>query len=271
MSDLSAILDVAKRAALAGADAVEPFFQTDVDVRRKDSTVSFDLVSEADLASERAVLDVIQAAFPEHGILSEETRQDEIQQEHLWIVDPIDGTNNFLHGIPHFGVSVAYYRRGQAACGVVYNPATKDCYEAIAGEGAQRNGASIQVAGYSTLDRAMIGVGFYYDRGAMMKATLESIAELFSQQIHGIRRFGTASLDLCQVACGMFGAFFEYQLSPWDFAAGQLIVKEAGGEVTTCEGQRLPTKKTSLLASNGRLHEQLVAIVGPRSGVGQTS
>ena len=115
--------------------------------------------------------------------------------------------------------------------------------------------------GKATRELALIGIGFAYDRGAMMEATLAAVGDCFRQQIHGVRRFGTASLDLAHVAAGLYGAFFEYQLSPWDFAAGQLLVEEAGGIVTTCDGLSPPIRKTTLLASNGLLHDQLLPIV----------
>ena len=111
----------------------------------------------------------------------------------------------------------------------------------------------------------MIAVGFYYDRGPMMRATLKAIEELFQQNIHGIRRFGTAALDLVQVGLGRFGGFFEYELSPWDFAAARLFLEEAGGRITTCTGQELPLEKTSVLASNGLIHDSMLAIVSKHS------
>jgi myo-inositol-1(or 4)-monophosphatase len=255
------ILEVAKEAAHAGGAAVAKYFRTEVPVATKEAGVSYNLVSQADLDSEAAILNVIRRAFPEHGILAEETQQDEAGQEHLWVVDPIDGTNNFIHGVPHFAISVAYYRHGQPVCGFVYNPATGDEYEASVGQGARHNGNEIRVSNRSSLDQVLVGVGFYYDRGSMMEATLAAVRDLFQQKIHGIRRFGTASLDLCQVACGMFGAYFEYELSPWDFAAGRLIVTEAGGRVTNCQGKPLPLAKTSLLASNSLLHDRMLEIV----------
>ena len=113
----------------------------------------------------------------------------------------------------------------------------------------------------SGLDQVLLGCGFFYDRGAMMEATLQAIGDLFRQHIHGIRRFGTASLDLCQVAMGRFGGFFEYELAPWDFAAGAMILTEAGGAITTCRGEALPLSKTGVLASNGTLHPALQSIV----------
>jgi myo-inositol-1(or 4)-monophosphatase len=148
-----------------------------------------------------------------------------------------------------------------AQCGVVWNPARDDWYEATRGGGAWHNGNRMQVSDATRLDQVLVGVGFYYDRGAMMEATLAAIADLFRQQIHGIRRFGTAALDLCHVANGLYGAFFEYQLSPWDFAAARLILEEAGGQVTTCLGDPLPIAKTHVLSSNGHLHPAVLEIV----------
>jgi myo-inositol-1(or 4)-monophosphatase len=158
-------------------------------------------------------------------------------------------------------VSIAYYRAGVAECGVVVNPLTDDWHTAARGLGAYHNGRRVQVAEHDRLDQAMVGVGFYYDRGAMMEATLAAIGDFFRAKIHGIRRFGTAALDLCLVGRGCFGAFFEYELSPWDFAAGRLFVEEAGGRVTTGRGGPLELKRGSLLASNGRLHEAALEIV----------
>lgn len=181
----------------------------------------------------------------------------------LWVVDPLDGTTNFVHGIPHYAVSIAYYHRGVPQCGVVFNPSRDDWYEATAGGGSFHNGKAVSVCQAETLDKVLVSVGFYYDRGTMMEATLAAVRDLFYEHIHGIRRFGTAALDLAQVGCGLFGAYFEYQLSPWDFAAGSLFVEEAGGRVTTCSGSPLPLRKTDVLASNSRLHDRVQAIVGP--------
>ncbi|QDT62806.1 inositol monophosphatase family protein [Calycomorphotria hydatis] len=256
------LLDVTHQAAQAGGEVIERYFREGVEIRTKEGAgVSYDLVSDADLESEKAIGAVIQKAFPEHSILGEETFQDSIDAEHLWIIDPLDGTNNFAHDIPHFAISVAYYHNGQAETGVVLNPITGDCFAAKRGEGATLNGEPIRVGPQQKLDEVFVGCGFYYDRGAMMEATLASIKELFHEHIHGIRRMGTASLDLCFVAAGRFGAFFEYQLSPWDYAAGRLIVEEAGGSITDCGGNPLPLEKTSVLASNTLLHEAVLRIV----------
>ena len=264
------LLTAAREAAEAGAAVIRPAFRPGraQDTLGKDGSATYDLVTETDRAAERAVIGSLTAAFPGHAILGEEaeadrrTTEDPADEPFLWIVDPIDGTNNFAHGVPHFAVSVACYRFGEPAVGVVLNPARGDRYEAAAGGGATLDGEPIGVDPAETLDRCLVGCGFYYDRGAMMRATLAAVEECFAHDIHGIRRMGTASLDLCQVACGMYGAFFEYQLSPWDFAAARLIVEEAGGRVTTARGEDLPLAKTSLLASNGRLHETMLAVTG---------
>jgi myo-inositol-1(or 4)-monophosphatase len=230
-------LEVARRAARAGGAVVSRYFREGVTVRRKSAS---ELVSDADMESERAIVEVIKEAFPEHAILAEEAHHEHAGAEHLWVVDPLDGTNNFAHGIAHFAISIAYYRGGRPESGVVYDPARDDWFVAARERGAECNGRQARVATSRRLDEILVAVGFYYDRGAMMRATLAAIGDLFGHNIHGIRRFGTASLDLCMVGVGAFGAFFEYELSPWDFAAGRLFVEEAGGRVTTCGGAELP-------------------------------
>jgi myo-inositol-1(or 4)-monophosphatase len=251
-------LQVAREAARLGGEIVAGHYRRGVAVRSKAAS---ELVTDADLESEQAIVALIRREFPAHAVLGEEQHAADVSAEHLWIVDPLDGTTNFAHQVPHFAVSVAYYRGGEPVCGVVWNPVRDDWYEAVRGGGATHNGRRVQVAAHARLDETLIGVGFYYDRGAMMEATLAAIRDLFRQNIHGIRRFGTAALDLCHVGCGLYGAFFEYQLSPWDFAAGRLFVEEAGGRVTTCRGERLPVEKSSVLASNGALHEAVLDVV----------
>ncbi len=251
-------LNIARDAAKAGGEIVAKYYRDGVAMRKKES---YNLVSDADVESEKAIVEVVRASFPHHSFLGEESHHDDIRSEHLWIIDPLDGTNNFAHKVPHFAVSVAYYRDGQPQCGVVYNPVRDDWFEAAAGQGARHNGQTISVGSEQRLDEVLIGTGFYYDRGAMMEATLDALRDLFRQNIHGIRRFGTASLDLSHVAAGWFGAFFEYELSPWDYAAGRLIVEEAGGTITTCTGEPLSMNKSSVLASNGHLHDHILKIV----------
>jgi len=236
------------------------YFRQGVSMRHKGAADSVDLVSDADVNAERAIVDVITAAFPDHSVLGEEEHSPDVSVEHLWIVDPLDGTTNFAHDIPHFAVSIAYYHHGQAEYGVVWNPARDDLYRVQRGHGAYCGDQRLAVALSASFNDVLIAVGFYYDRGAMMESTLDAMRDCFGQQVRGIRRMGTASLDLAQVASGSFGAYFEYELSPWDFAAGRLLVEEAGGRVTTCDGSELPLEKTSVLASNGHLHAAIQEI-----------
>ncbi|WP_164100529.1 inositol monophosphatase family protein [Candidatus Laterigemmans baculatus] len=263
-------LAVARQAASEAGEILMRYLREGVEMRNKTASggVAHDLVSDADLESERRIGELLGNAFPDHELLGEETLAGAPDAEHLWIIDPLDGTTNYAHGLPHFAVSIAYYHRGEPQLGVIYNPAREDWFVALRGSGATHNGRSVQVTPATKLDEVLVGCGFYYDRGAMMRATLASIEELFTHQIHGIRRFGTAALDLCQVGCGHFGGYFEYLLSPWDFAAGRLFVEEAGGRVTTATGEPLPMQKTSLLASNGHLHEPIQSIVAKHYGQG---
>ena len=263
-------LHVAEQAARVGGAIAARFFRNDAAVFTKGTTsgkaTGYNLVSEADLESERAIVAVIREAFPGHAVLGEELHggdgvSDEVMAaEHLWIVDPVDGTNNFVHGIPHFGVSVAYYHRGEAACGVMGHPSRDEWFSAAPG-GALLQRRAPSVGANPKLEEALVGFGYYYDRGAMMEATLASVGDLLRRHIHGVRRMGAATLDLAYVGLGGFGAFFEYELAPWDFAAGRLFVEEAGGRVTDGRGEPLPLRKTSLVASNGLIHDEVVEIV----------
>ncbi len=259
-------MEVTREAAREGGQIVARYFREGVQMRTKES---FNLVSDADVEAERAIVRRIRGAFGDHAVLAEEEHAHAGGAEHLWVIDPLDGTNNFAHKIPQFAVSIAYCHRGLPMCGVVYNPIREEWHTAIRGEGSFINGQRLRVSDEATLDTTLIGVGFYYDRGAMMEATLAALRDFFRAQVHGIRRFGAASLDLCSVASGMFGAYFEYELSPWDFAAGGLILEEAGGTVTTCRGEPLPLSRTTLLASNGLLHNPALEIVRRNLPVGK--
>ncbi|MCG8449376.1 MAG: inositol monophosphatase, partial [Pirellulales bacterium] len=156
-------LDTARRAARAGGDILMRYFRQNVATTAKDPAATYNLVSEADLQSEQAVVRMIREAFPEHAVFAEESHQDDVSAEHLWVIDPLDGTNNFIHGIDHFAISIAYYHAGQAVCGVIFNPARDDWYEVVRGQGAQHNGQPARVSAKTQLDEVLVGVGFYYD------------------------------------------------------------------------------------------------------------
>jgi myo-inositol-1(or 4)-monophosphatase len=263
-------LEVADEAARIGGAIAAGYFREKFAVFTKETAAgksSYNLVSQADLDAERAIVAVIRRAFPGHAVLAEELHGGDgaspelLASEHLWIVDPIDGTNNFVHGIPHFGVSVAYYHRGVPVCGVIGNPVRDDWFLAARSEGATYNGQNVRVSDNPRFRESLVGFGYYYDRGVMMEATLAAVGDLLRRDIHGVRRMGAATLDLAYVGLGCFGAFFEYELAPWDFAAGRLFVEEAGGKVTTCRGEPLPIDRTSVLASNGLIHDSILEIV----------
>ncbi|WP_146525770.1 inositol monophosphatase family protein [Novipirellula artificiosorum] len=256
-------LQTAMEAARLGGDVLMRYFRDGVAMRNKieRSGKTYDLVSDADVESEDRIAAFLRQRYPDHELLGEESLSaGRADAEHLWVIDPLDGTNNFAHRLPHFAVSIAYYFQGQPIAGVVLNPATDDWFTSTRGGGAFHNSRPVSVSDASSLGQSMIGCGFYYDRGAMMRSTLDAIGEFFEHEIHGIRRVGTAAIDLCYVGCGHFDGFFEYSLAPWDFAAGRLFVEEAGGTITDSAGSPLPLSKSCLVASNGRIHPAMIEI-----------
>lgn len=220
------------------------------------------LVTETDLTCESEIASMIRSRYPSHAILAEERLDGtDALSERLWIIDPLDGTNNYAHGIPHFCVSIAYAERGEVIAGVVLDPMRNELFTATRGSGAFLNRERISVSGTKRVSASIITTGFYYDRGAMMEKTLDAIHSLFTADIRGIRRLGSAALDLCWVACGRFDGYFEYRLSPWDFAAGMLLVREAGGKCSDREGRGLGLTSKSVVVSNGMIHEEFLGIV----------
>lgn len=214
------------------------------------------LVTQADLEAEALITDLIRSRFPNHKFLLEEGQSTGgAADEHLWVVDPLDATNNFAHNIPHFCVSIAYARGGEVQVGVVYDPTRDELFHAVKGGGAFLNNKPMRVTEAERLEECIVGTGFYYDRGAMMKRTLDSIHTLFSRNVRGIRRMGSAAIDIAWVACGRFDGFFEYQLEPWDYSAGMLLVEEAGGKCADRIGQPLRIDSRSVIVSNGRVQD----------------
>lgn len=248
----------AARFARAGGEVLMRYFRTEMRVEEK---AAGDLVSEADLEAEKQIVALIRESFPAHKLLTEEAGASEHTSEHLWVIDPLDGTNNFANGLAHFATSVAYYHAGVAQSAAIYDPIRDELYCATREAGAFRNQQPLSVSEADTLSQGLVGTGFYYDRGEMMRRTLRTIEACFGQQIQGMRRCGAATLDLCNVAAGTFGAFFEFYLSPWDFAAARLIVEEAGGKITTCEGDAVELAGTSILATNDKLHQAMLQLI----------
>jgi myo-inositol-1(or 4)-monophosphatase len=264
-SDFQPYLEVAESAADKASEILRGYFETGVRSSEKiDGDKKQGLVTVADLECESAIIKTIQDSFPDHAFLAEESASTGDNTDHLWVIDPLDGTNNFAFGIPHFATSIAYWQNGRPVVGIVLDPIREEKFVAVEGVGATVNEKPMQVSQHNDVSQTMICTGFYYDRGEMMSQTLRHMETLFRKDVQGIRRTGAASLDLAYVACGRFGAFFELTLSPWDYAAAKLMVAEAGGKFTDCSGNDFGLKTTSALATNGLLHAQMVELLSEK-------
>jgi myo-inositol-1(or 4)-monophosphatase len=216
-------------------------------------------VTHADRESETAITDFLAQAYPEHSFLGEENVAGQHHSaDHLWIIDPIDGTANFIHGIPHYGVAVGYAYHGTVMAAACLDPERDELFTAIRGAGAALNGSPIHAATTGALKDAVVCTGFYYDRGAMMEQTLDAIRALFQKKIHGLRRSGSSVLDICWTAAGRYDAYFEYELGAWDYAAASLIAEEAGVRITAADGSPLTLASGSVACATEPLYEQFI-------------
>ncbi len=228
-------------------------------ISRKSNAI--DLVTEADHESEAAVIDVLQRTFPDHTILAEEgSESSSAAGEHRWVIDPLDGTTNFAHTFPQFCVSIAYERRGRVQLAVIFDALKRELFVARRGAGASLNRKPIRVSHVRTLEMSLLATGFPYDRRERRRFYL-CFWEAFMLRTHGVRRTGSAALDLAWVACGRIDAFWEFGLKPWDVAAGSLLVEEAGGHVSNMDGTTLDIGAAQILASNGRLHQHMIEAI----------
>jgi len=216
-----------------------------------------DLVTEADRASEKLIVERLRARWPEHGIVAEEGTRSEMDAEYRWYVDPLDGTTNFAHGYPVFCVSIALVRQdGQLAVGVLYDPTRDEMFAAERGLGAKLNGQPIHVSQTEALAESILGTGFPSHK--RHKNPNIHFYHQITLRSHGVRRAGSAALDLANVASGRYDGFWEFNLNPWDTAAGVLLVQEAGGTVTRFDGSAFRLDSREVLASNGLIHQELV-------------
>lgn len=227
----------------------------------------FNLVTEIDKAAEKAAVRLILKRFPRHAILAEESPAVE-GSEGRWIIDPIDGTTNFAHGFPIVSVSIAFEREGRLEMGGVFDPFRKELFFAERGKGAAMNGKRIRVSKITTLSDALLATGFPYDRHINPDRYL-AMLRAFITRIQGIRRGGSAAIDLCYVACGRFDGYYEMKLSPWDKAAGMMIVEEAGGRLTDFSGEPLSLTGAQNLATNGLIHREMLAALEPFKSLGR--
>ncbi len=218
------------------------------------------LVSEMDKGAEERIISIIRRNYPSHAILAEESGGSLAPAEYRWIIDPLDGTTNYLHGVPIFSVSIGIERRGELVAGVVYDPNQDEMFTAEKGGGAFLNGKRLKVSSSSVLSESLLVTGFPYNVTENPDNAVEHFVH-FLMEARGVRRLGSAAIDLCYVAAGRFDAFWEVSLSPWDMAAGALLVQEAGGRITDMQGAPLNIYKKSVLASNGPIHEAMLKII----------
>lgn len=251
------MLDFAIRVARDAGRLLRDRLGTGFDIEHKGA---INLVTEVDLASEKLIRETISTYYPRHEILAEEGGLTESKSEYRWIVDPLDGTTNYAHGYPMFCVSIALERAGETILGVVYDPMREELFSAEPGAGAALNNRPIRVSKTGQLMQSILSTGFPYDIGTSKLTNLDHWAN-FAMNAQALRRDGAAALDLCYVGCGRFDGFWELNLSPWDTAAGALIVTEAGGRVTNFSNDAFSNYKPEVVASNGLIHDRMIEVL----------
>jgi myo-inositol-1(or 4)-monophosphatase len=242
-------------AVQAGGAELRRFFNSDFIISHKEGVNN--LVTEADHYAEAAILRVIEKNFPGHQVLAEETGEVKQESGFKWIIDPIDGTVNFAHGIPICCVAVALEKNGEIIMSSVYAPILNELFFAEKGGGAFLNDKKISVSHETSVLTACLVTGFPYTYINMPNGPLEVFSRLIKKGVP-VRRLGSAAIDLCWVACGRFDGFYEHKLEPWDSAAGYLMVEEAGGRVTDHEGKKFSVYQHRIAATNGKIHDELL-------------
>jgi myo-inositol-1(or 4)-monophosphatase len=249
------------KATSAGAKILQEYFNGDFKISNKEGVNN--LVTEADFASEKAIFKAIRDDFPDHFLLSEETGEVRMDSIYKWIIDPIDGTVNFANGIPICCVSIALEKDGEIILGAVYNPLMNEFFLGEKGVGATLNDRKIRVSDKPDVSTSCLVTGFPYSYLDVANSPLE-VFENFIRQGVAVRRLGSAAIDLCWVASGRFDGFYEHKLNAWDSAAGFLIVEEAGGKVTDYQGDRYSPYQPQILATNGKIHHEMLDAVNGR-------
>jgi len=229
-------------------------------VRSIDYKGAINIVTDIDKKSEIVIVKKIRRAFPGHAILAEEGGSLTGSCEYKWIIDPLDGTTNFAHSFPFFGVSIALERDGEIVVGVVYDPIKGEMFSAETGKGSYLNSKKIKVSGIKKLSQSLLATGFSYGVQDTEDDNVENFRR-FLKRAMAIRRAGSAALDLCYVACGRFDGYWEMDLHPWDTAAGMLVVNEAGGIVTKCDGSQYTPYNKNILASNNYIHNKMIEVL----------
>lgn len=254
---MSELVKIATQTALKAGQTLKEGYGTKLSIETKSER--HDLVTEWDRKSEKLIIETLSKHFPDHHFLAEEGGESGTNKEGIqWVIDPLDGTVNFAHKLPLFAVSIAATFQGEVLVGVVYNPMLEELFVAEKGKGASLNGNEIKVTGIDDLNHAMLGTGFPYNAYKNPLYALDHF-QAFAKMGLPLRRIGSAAIDLCYLAAGRFDAFWEVSLHPWDYAAGKLIIEEAGGTFTDLEGNPYSSlHEGPILASNGQLHDQMV-------------
>lgn len=217
----------------------------------------FNLVTNIDQEVEEVVIKEIKKLYPKHTIIGEESGTHKRNSKYEWFIDPIDGTTNFAHGYPFYAISIGFAMDGVLQFGIVMNPATNELFTGLKGKGAKLNGKTINVSKIKKLNDSLLSSGFSNRRKDLKSVNFGNFTKM-TLNSHGVRRDGAASLDLCYVACGRTEGFWEGKLSPWDTAAGVIILEEAGGKVTTYDGKKYSVYSDTILATNGKIHKELM-------------
>jgi myo-inositol-1(or 4)-monophosphatase len=255
--DLEYIRRIGISAAYKGGQVIRGCYGRLTQISRKGA---IDLVTEADVNSEKIIIETIRSIFPDHAILAEESGRISGQERFQWVIDPLDGTINFVHQVGIFCVSIAFMLDGEPTVGVVLNPLTGELFTAVAGKGAELNGRPIRVSDADVLLGSLLVTGFPYDHHTIFDDVMTRIANCLKAS-RGLRRLGSAALDLCFVACGRFDGFWEQNLKPWDTAAGVIIAREAGASVTDFSNSRFMIDQKQILATNGRIHDEMITLL----------
>jgi len=255
--DLERHRQTAIEAARKSAQILRSRFGNISHIRKK---AAAEIVTEADTESEKMILSTLLAEFPDHAVLSEECGLITGASEYQWIVDPLDGTINFAHQIPIFSISIALAVRDTIVLGIILDPVNDELYSAVSGQGAQLNGEPIQVSATRTMAESLLVTGFPYNVQEIFESVMVRYGSCLKAS-QGMRRLGSAALDLCYVACGRFEGFWEQRLKPWDSAAGALMVAEAGGQVTTFSDRPYTVEHAEILATNGLIHKEMLGLL----------
>ena len=261
------MLPFAIRITREAGNILKTFFNQKLEVQYKSN--ERDLVTQADIAAETYLINTIRETYPSHGILAEESGNLK-QSDYQWIIDPLDGTTNFAHGYPIFCVTIALAHCNQIILGVTYDPLREELFTAEKDTGAQLNGHSIHVSQQNTLSHVILATGFPYNRATNPNNNLREFCKLMPR-IRGIRRSGSAALDLAYVASGRLDGYWEYNLNAWDMAAGVLLVQEAGGLITSCDQASWQLGDTSIVAANPSIHNMLLDALQQPEGNGLLS